>query len=187
MTLEKELALHCAPAFAGIKPSNLLSYNTKHKTEAKAELDRLNRQLNSSGIFFKILCEYENRLLILAYRKNKLSEYLDRAEINDFLKTKGYRAASGIDEKLALLAGHIEKYSEFPHEIGAFLGYPIDDIYGFIYHKNCKYTGHWKVYGNVEQAKKLFHKYDSCRDAVVSRMSMGKTLTDMFALRLNKI
>ena len=41
---------------------------------------------------------------------------------------------------------------------------------------------HWKVYGNVERAKMLFKKYDSCRRAVAERMNMGKSLTDMFAL-----
>lgn len=182
--LEQELAFHCSPAFAGIKPSNLLSYMTKDKAKAKAQLEKLNTQLNGSGIYFKILCEYENRILILVYRPKKLGAYLNRPEISAFLKEYGYNGISDLDRCISLLAKRIRSGSGFPHEIGAFLGYPIDDIRGFICHKNvgCKYTGHWKVYANVEAAKEMFRKYDSCRNAVINRLSKGRTLTEMFAL-----
>ena len=182
MTLERSIALYCVPALAGIKPSNLLSYSTEDKRCAYKELSRLNRQLNASGIYLKVICEYEKRLLILVYRNNKLANYLDRSEIAAFLKNCGYGVSLQLADKISLLSERIKNSREFPHEVGAFLGYPIEDIYGFINHKSCKYTGYWKVYGNVEQAKDIFRKYDSCRNAVVNRMSMGKTLTDMFAL-----
>ncbi|MBQ9519058.1 MAG: DUF3793 family protein [Firmicutes bacterium] len=182
MPLEKAVGLYCAPALAGIKPSNLLSYVTKNKSNTKTEIACLNTQLNRSDIYIDILCEYENRLLILVYRRKKLGGYLKRGEIADFLKKLGYSTQNSLEKNVALLSAKISKSSEFPHEVGAFLGYPIEDIYGFINHKNCKYSGYWKVYGNVEQAKKLFKKYDSCRNAVICRMNKGKSLTDMFAL-----
>ena len=182
--LEKELAFHCSPAFAGIKPSNLFSYRTDDIVSEKRTIKKLNSQLNGSGIFIKILCEYENRILIMVYRPNRLSAYLARPEISAFLKNCGYGRAAGVDDCIALLSQRIRHNREFPHEIGAFLGYPIEDIYGFINHKNsgCKYTGYWKVYSNVEAAKELFRKYDSCRNAVVRRLNTGRTLGDMFAL-----
>ena len=73
---------------------------------------------------------------------------------------------------------------EFPHEIGAFLGYPLHDIYGFINHKHqgCLLTGEWKVYENTEQAKKLFCRYNKCRKAVIKRINEGRTLTDLFCI-----
>ena len=49
----------------------------------------------------------------------------------------------------------------FPHEIGLFLGYPAEDVQGFI--RNCaakpKLVGAWKVYGDAEVAKKKFASY----------------------------
>ena len=121
-------------------------------------------------------------MLILVYRRSKLMDCIGQKEITDFLKSCGYSENTGLETYLTKLSKRISDSSEFPHEVGAFLGYPIEDIYGFINHKNCKYTGYWKVYGNVERAKMLFKKYDSCRSAVVGRMNMGKSLTDMFAL-----
>ena len=41
----------------------------------------------------------------------------------------------------------------FPHEIGVFLGYPLDDVIGFIEHKPYYLVGDWKVYQNVNEAK----------------------------------
>lgn len=182
MPLEKAVGMYCAPALAGIKPSNLLSYPTENTARVKAELLGLNKQLNRSDIYIKILCEYEKRLLILVYRRSKLLEYLNRSEIAAYLTGCGYKCQNSLENYLSVLSERIAGSSDFPHEVGAFLGYPIEDIYGFINHKSCKYTGYWKVYGNVERAKMLFKKYDSCRNAVICRMNMGKSLTDMFAL-----
>ncbi len=48
---------------------------------------------------------------------------------------------------------------QFPHEIGLFLGYPPEDVCGYIRNKGkCqKCTGHWQVYGdeNFALAKDL--------------------------------
>lgn len=46
----------------------------------------------------------------------------------------------------------------FPHEVGLFLGYPLDDVTGFIEQKgkNYKCCGIWKVYGNEKQTQMLF-------------------------------
>ena len=70
----------------------------------------------------------------------------------------------------------------FPHEIGAFLGYPLHDIYGFIYHRDagCILTGEWKVYEDEDGARKLFMRYNKCRRALLARLEEGKTLAQIF-------
>ena len=47
------------------------------------------------------------------------------------------------------------------HEIGAFLGYPIHDIYGFINNRDeqCLLTGEWKVYADADNAKNVLQIY----------------------------
>ena len=54
----------------------------------------------------------------------------------------------------------------FPHEIGVFLGYPLQDVIGFIENKgmNSKYTGLWKVYGDRDESMKMFAKFRKCTD-----------------------
>lgn len=47
---------------------------------------------------------------------------------------------------------------DFPHEIGLFLGYPLEDVQGFIENRaeGYKCVGCWKVYGDEEYAKQEF-------------------------------
>ena len=51
--------------------------------------------------------------------------------------------------------------TDFPHEIGIFLGYPLDDVEGFIKNKgqNFLLNGYWKVYSNKEEKEKIFKAY----------------------------
>ena len=55
----------------------------------------------------------------------------------------------------------LRKDSEFPHEIGLFLGYPAEDVKGFIENKaaSSKCSGCWKVYGDEQTAMNLFEEY----------------------------
>ena len=116
-------------------------------------------------------------------------ENVHRTSIYDdvrLLQSCGYPKNFSLDLYLDFLKKRInDQYADgkdFPHEIGAFLGYPIHDIYGFIYHKNegCLLTGEWKVYAQAEQAEKIFCRYQLCRKAILKRVNEGKTLEQLF-------
>ena len=63
----------------------------------------------------------------------------------------------------------------FPHELGLLLGYPAEDVRGFmgIGHKKCLYTGYWKVYEKPEEKIALFSEYDRAMDLALS-MAYGR-------------
>ena len=67
---------------------------------------------------------------------------------------------------------------DFPHEIGFFLGYPPEDVVGFIENngKNFKFCGCWKVYSDVNEAEKRFHMYRKCKDVYKKIYSCGKSV-----------
>ena len=75
------------------------------------------------------------------------------------------------------------KMQEFPHEIGLFLGYPPEDVAGFIRHQGSHYKlcGKWKVYGDVERAKALFCEYDRCSECLQRHLNSGGRLSDFTA------
>ncbi len=81
-----------------------------------------------------------------------------------------------MDSCLQHLIARMKDYDAFPHEIGCFLGYPAEDVLGFIRKEECKYRGIWKVYGDVEYAKNLFAIYDRCTKSYMSRYLAGETL-----------
>lgn len=62
------------------------------------------------------------------------------------------------------LVRRLNRGEDFPHEIGLFLGYPAEDVSGFIRHgaRCAKCVGTWKVYGDEESARKKFALYQKC-------------------------
>ena len=64
-------------------------------------------------------------------------------------------------------SGALFEKDGFPHEVGLFLGYPLDDVTGFIEQKgkNYKCCGIWKVYGNpTSRPRMLFRKLKKCSE-----------------------
>ena len=87
----------------------------------------------------------------------------------------GYPSDCDVDSYIDFLSKRIRASEEFPHEIGIFLGYPIEDVEGFIENRgeNFKICGYWKVYGCPEKAKYIFSNYEKCRKFLSNRLNDG--------------
>ena len=79
------------------------------------------------------------------------------------------------------LAARLCLEEEFPHEIGVFLGYPLDDVKGFIRHKGRDYTfcGCWKCYGDPQAARRRFERYRRCTAVLRRRYAEGTPITQL--------
>lgn len=177
--IERLIAAHCAPALAGIKPSNIAS--CPKEKGIHEEIEKLNMQLNDKDIYAEIICECEKRVLIMVYRRKIMKSHLKTVQNREFLLNYGYGKAENISEYLNILKKRL-KENEFPHEIGVFLGYPLHDIDCFINHRDegCILTGEWKVYHNKEEAEKMFRRFKSCRKALIKKISDGTGLAQIF-------
>lgn len=175
---EEMIAYHCAPALAGIKPANLVSCDKKRFGCIAQRAKHLNAEMNARGIHFEIMCECGERTLMMVYREKELERYLKRKEISAFLRTVGYPKEFSIASYLEHLKERL-KGDAFPHEIGAFLGYPLRDIRGFINKEKCIFVGDWKVYGDAERARELFGRYSACRRSLVRHVAAGNTLAQL--------
>ena len=78
----------------------------------------------------------------------------------------------------------MESKGDFPHEIGLLLGYPPEDVIGFIENRgqNPLYIGYWKVYSNLEECRKVFAGYDQAREKVIHMVSSGMTVKNIMEL-----
>ncbi len=161
--LDRSLIDYCAPTLAGIKCANLFNYFFEDIELAYQEITVYNNMLNERGVYLTVLQERHNNLLIYAYRTNHLAKRLNDKEVQALLQDFGYDAFD-VNNCIYYLKYRLNTSTTFPHEIGIFLGYPIEDVKCFIEHKGqgCKYCGMWKVYCNVEDCKKLFAQYDKC-------------------------
>lgn len=119
-----------------------------------------------------VLRKHKDRLLVFLFRKEKLEETLLNEPAETVLTGMGYPAGAPLPAVLEYLKTRFER-AQFPHEVGLFLGYPVEDVLGFVKHKgrNYKLCGYWKVYGDVEQAKRRFSQYDACRACITTRMT----------------
>lgn len=168
---------HGAPTLAGLKTGNLFPCRFSTRKELAEQLREINRVLVPRGLRLLPLRLEERRVLLYLYRPDRLSRDLSRQEVSRLLDKAGYR---GKDQRACLreLARRLRLGGDFPHEIGLFLGYPPEDVQGFIDHrgKNCKCVGCWKVYGDEAAARRRFAAYKSCTGSYCSRRADGASL-----------
>ena len=161
-SVEKNILTSCAPTILGVKQATLFSCPIAEARECSMTLLAYETLFRQKDIYFKPLYRCKNRLFIIAYRKSVLQNTLLKQNISAYLETIGYPSSktTPTEEMLSYLVKRIRSTGSFPNEIGFFLGYPEEDVFGFIKYKgdNYKLCGYWKVYGNAEKAKDLFCK-----------------------------
>ena len=118
------------------------------------------------------------RALIYVYRPDRLQKDLMDEQAKRLLREQGYDglAPAGC---LSRLRQRLTQEPEFPHEIGLFLGYPPEDVRGFMEHRPCKCVGCWKVYGDPAAAEKVFRQYKKCTETYCNRWRKGATLSQL--------
>lgn len=174
--IDNLLAFHSAPTLLGVKCANLISIDRNEHT-IKEYFRDFTIRTHKEGFRARELCKCRQRTLIYIYNEKMLNAWLNSPRVREFLDEYGYAECRTTDEMLDILAGRII-CGRFPHEIGAFLGYPVEDIRGFISNsgKNCLLCGYWKVYGNAEKARQTFETYDRCRETLFDRLKTGLDL-----------
>ena len=176
-SLQVQLILQCAPFLKGIKIACILNITEENSRQ-------LYEILEGTGIKFKILTRNHGKCLVLLYRRESFSRYLKRTDVREFLGSYGYEDVEP-EKMLERLSKRVCQYSDgeicFPHEIGAFLDYPIDDVKCFIEKdgKDSLFSGYWKVYNNPGRAKMIFWAYDKAKTSAVNEYLIGKNIRDI--------
>lgn len=176
---ERLVVQHCAPTLAGLKTASLFTCACVDKETLGQEVTALNEKLMQKGIRVMVLGYKKDRALIYMYRPQQLKKDIGLAETAELLKKHGYETTH-MGKCLTRLIQKLQTETTFPHEIGCFLGYPAEDVKGFIQHdKPSKVTGTWRVYGNVEQAMKQFERFNNCTYAYIKQHEAGVHLEQL--------
>ena len=178
-SLMMQIILHCAPVLKNVKMSSMF-------TVPAAYLKFVRSVFKNTGIKVRYLCQGMGRAVVYVYREQEVQQCLADPQAIVFLHTYGYESTdvdaclNHLSQRVSLSAQGAESY---PHEMGIFLGYPLEDVRGFILHegKDSRYTGYWKVYGNLEDTLKTFEAYDRARDYVISMTGNGNEIRDILA------
>lgn len=157
------LIKHCAPTLMRVKIGSMFTYKCSSYEYLYSQIFYWNTVLNRKGIYLTLLKYNGSRAVIYLYIKNKLERLLSDKKIYSFLEDYGY-SFNDLEGSIKLLSSRFESNENLPHEVGVFLGYPLNDVKSFIEHsgKNSLYTGYWKVYHNPDQSIKMFNMFDKC-------------------------
>ena len=117
--------------------------------------------------------------LLYLYREGHLQREWEKPGAADFLRRHGYEPGAAVQENVELLLRRIARRPCFPHEIGLFLGYPLEDVQGFIENcgKNYRLCGCWKVYGDPQAALRCFARYEKCARVYLQCYQNGHSLS----------
>lgn len=178
---EQLLGFHAAPMLMGLKTASLLSFQKSRFEDFEGLLASYMPCFNCKGISVFRLSEGEEYVLLLFYRKRALIEDLARPAAKKILRKLGYRKEDTLAGMLEYLRLRMQLRKSFPHEVGLFLGYPPEDVAGFIQHKgqDFAYSGYWKVYANERETRALFDLYADCTQDFCLRLEGGARLPDL--------
>lgn len=160
---EELVVFHCSPTMAGLKTGSLFNCPAKNGRAFIKSIREMNRHLIPRGARIVPLKNMGKSVLVYMYRPDRLREDLSDSAAKQILEERNYPVGE-MERCIVKLVRRLEDEETFPHEIGLFLGYPPEDVDGFI--KNgaagAKCIGVWKVYGNVETAQRKFAQYRKC-------------------------
>lgn len=177
--LAARMVYSLAPTLAGLKAATLINFSKN--SELLYELwDKYESEfVNKTNLQWHCLKKDKNNLVLLFYDKELLYKLIHQKDNRIFLESLGYCGYNSIEEYLTCLK---ERYKfNCPHELGIFLGIPVEDVISFI--ENCGekslLSGYWKVYHNVEWAKEVFESFNNSKVVAIRRILEGSRPTEL--------
>lgn len=175
--IEIQLALQCAPLITGLKASNLLIVSVENEKWVR-------KIIGKSDISYYKMLQTEKKVTFLLFKRKQLEEFLYRKEIQQFFQQEGYRVfqfGQILKTFQMRYATYMKKRGVFPHEMGLLLGYPLEDVRGFMENegKYFLYAGYWKVYENMTEKMRLFRKFEVAKETLISLIYNGVRMEEI--------
>lgn len=144
--------------------------------------------LPAYGVRLSVLYRTERRVYLLVWRPALVEASLAARGAIALLRSQGYRGRS-TDELMSELRRRLVAFYragkdgavEFPHEIGLFLGYPVEDVLGFMSGAPATCSGPWHAYGDERTARRRFRTIEAKERRCRTRFAAGEPLGALFA------
>lgn len=210
-SLEAAIVRHCSPTLAGLKPASLFTFpgaftdadpgSDERRRALLRALEGCRDQIGATGMSIRVLSWRTCGALVYVYRPRALTRYLADPCVQARLAREGYDAQD-MEACLERLATRLDALDgarkragkarpcpcpetsckrEFPHEMGFFLGYPPEDVIGFIEHEGRNYlaVGPWKVYAHLDRALETFERWHRCQVTYARAQRRGARLATL--------
>ena len=151
-------------AIFGFTPRAWKRGDARRKRVLSAQLFSIyERAARSYGVRFSYLAPHGAGCMLLAWRPAQVEALLSDEAARAFLGEAGL-PADDADALVRAIIGRLRSYyagrAGFPHEIGLILGYPVEDVRGFMADggRGAKVVGRWRCYGDVAAARVRFEE-----------------------------
>lgn len=169
---EHLLFTHCTPTLIKRKLGSMFHLDNRY-SDVHELVEYYDQILNLQGLRINLFFSH-GRYTVYVYLPSSLKYLMTNKDIQSFLKQYDYPDYD--------ILSHLEKrleMSQYPHEIGLFLGYPLADVWGFIHHKKCQCCGCWKVYEKKREKESLFKQFDCCKKEFILLYEQGYSLSQI--------
>jgi len=177
-SLEEAIVANASETLAGIKTGSLFRVGAFERMPCL--ISTLNREVFSrKGLVLMPLRSDENSTLLLFYRRSMLERDLGDDLARRMLMFYGYDVSTP-ESAVRSLRKRFSTSKTFPHEVGLFIGYPPEDVLGFIKDSSAyKANGKWKVYSDDEGFEKKFTAFKRCREVYRKLFDGGRGLSSL--------
>lgn len=177
------IALSSAEILAGVKPANLIRI-VNRKLPCGRRLYLLWQKygmsiVNDSPLSVAVMREEEDSILLLFYDKKLLEQKFRSKTMQAFLKGHCGIASGSLEKALDCLRNSFRR--NIPHEIGAFLGYPLKDVRGFIRGTAKPFPGvcMWRIFGPPTRSLRLNELFRRERKEMMAKLLTQSTPLDL--------
>ncbi len=184
--IEMQMALQCAPVITGLKIANLLIVQND-------SFLLVEQMIAETDLSCYVVSVTGTRTAVLIYDETRLQDYLGQEAVKGSMYQFGYTDLT-LSSVLIKFRKRYQEYMHtaeaFPHEMGLLLGYPVEDVIGFIDNQgeNALLTGYWKVYRNPVHKKELFHQFECARDHLIQMVHRGVSMAELIEkYRINSL
>lgn len=163
---EQWVFLNASSVLLSEKTGELLALNLAELDMTLESLEpALERLAGQWGFHYRLLIESNGILKFIIYQEDRLQEVLDSAPYCVMGAQLRYsyplQPGSFIDEVKERWVGS----GSIPHEIGVALGYPLDDVFGYmgLLPLSCKGACGWQVYGCMKESQRRSCAFNNAR------------------------
>jgi hypothetical protein len=163
--LLRYLLVKTSPVMMKVKPAMLVRISNCFRAREFQPYDifcmHQKTILETLAVDYVIMKNNGSDIQVLFYDREVLENTLKNDRVKSFLKEFNYRDEWSVSECLDELRSRFSS-SDFPHEIGIFLGYPLEDVRGFISDYSSGISvpqGRWRIYGDIAKSLKTMTLY----------------------------
>lgn len=148
------------PVILGSKPAEIVNIPGSSEEKIMKIYQIKSFFSNCCKVKFIVINTHDGGKRVLFINEKSLEKVLSNKRSINFLKFMGYSNHDGINGYMKELILRLES-TDFPHEIGVFLGYPLKDVLGFMGYGNKELVEvkNWRIYGDKEVSYEVYNSF----------------------------